>query len=67
MCGARTRASGIGDARVAQPVGEAAGQHGEPLDDRRRAPIRHHLHADRRHFHGDEMIALAHVEAPRVR
>ena len=28
--------------------------------------MRHHLHADRRHFHGDEVVALAHVEAPRV-
>ena len=31
-----------------------------------RAPVRHHLHADRRHLHRDEMVALAHVEAPRI-
>ena len=30
------------------------------------APLGHHLHADRRHLHGDEVVALAHVEAPRI-
>ena len=30
------------------------------------APVGHHLHADRGHLHRDEMIALAHVEAPRI-
>ena len=38
----------------------------EPLDDRVVAPAGHHLHADRRHLHADEVVALAHVVAPRV-
>jgi hypothetical protein len=50
------------DRRPAQAFLDAVGQHCKALGDRRRPPLGHHLHADRGHFHRNEMIALAHVE-----
>ena len=54
------------DAEVARAVGDPLGQHGETLHDGCRAPFGHHLHADCGHLHRYEMVALAHVEAPRI-
>ena len=66
MCGARTRVSGTPTSTLAQAVGDPLGQHREPRDDGGGAPLRHHLHADRGHLQRDEVVALAHVEAPRT-
>ena len=54
------------DADAAYACRDPFRQHGEALRDRRRPPIGQHLHADRGHLHRNEMIALAHVEAPGI-
>ena len=54
------------DRQSSNAVRDASRQYRQPLDNGSRTPRRHHFHADRRHFHGDEMIALAHVVAARV-
>src|SRR5262245_57366604 len=59
---------GIGNRHtaVAQLIRETRREHAQPSLDRVAAPLRHHLHSDRRHFQRDEMVALAHIEAPRA-
>ena len=56
-----------GDVAIGEPGGETVGEHAQAGNDRTRAPAGHQLHAERRHFEGNEMVALAHVEAPRAR
>ena len=51
---------------TAQTIRKPRRQRGKPRGDRRSAPFRHELHSHRGHLHRDEMIALAHVEAPRI-
>src|SRR4051812_36032976 len=60
------RALGDIDAETAHAVGDSIGQHRKALCNGRRAPFGDHLHADRGHLQRNEMIALAHVEAPGV-
>jgi hypothetical protein len=51
---------------AAQTMREPRRQRCKPRGNLRSAPFRHELHSDRGHLHRDEMIALAHVEAPRI-
>ena len=59
----------IADAKAdpANAFGDTLRQRSETLRDGGCAPLGHHFHADRRHLHRDEMVALAHVETPCIR
>src|SRR6266550_3705006 len=52
------------DADAAQALRDPFCQHQETLHHGRCAPFGHHFHPDRGHLHRNEMVALAHVEAP---
>ena len=64
--GAQVRLGRTTTPAAASPSASRAVSMASRADDRGAAPFGHHLHADRRHLHGDEVVALAHVEAPRI-
>ena len=66
ICGARRCGSGTLTPMPRTPSAIRSVSICNALRYRRSAPFGQHFHADRRHLHRDEVVALAHVEAARV-